>query len=142
MLCQFPTSQRLNSELVDESKIVLAQIKFLEPIFGRKLLVEMASGRYGDYIKAYIAAPLALLVRYIIIEQLVADLGVMGVQQFTSDFSDSASTETIARLGNTLKSHAATLLGEAVEALDDYPELKELYQGGSNKVSIKAGFIL
>lgn len=142
VLKQFPSTQKLREDLVNESIIRLVQVKFLLPIFGRELIDEMAKSNYGSYRQKYIEPAISMLVRYMIMEQLVADVGVMGVQQYYSDITEVASLETVGRLGTTLRSHASTLLNEAVVALEDYQALVELYQGTKDKVSIKAGFIL
>ncbi len=139
----FPSTQKLREDMVSESIILLAQVKFLLPVFGRELIDEISKSSYKNYRQRYIEPAISILVRYLIMEQLVADVGVMGVQQYYNELTEVASLETVNHLGATLRSHASTLLNEAVVALDEYETLKELYQQhDSSKVLIKAGFIL
>ncbi len=143
VLERFPSPERLSSGLVDNAKILLAQIKYLVPMLSLEVVEELCDDQYGDYVEEYLHAPLAMLVRYIAMEHALVDVGAMGVQQYSGDTLEVASIEMVSRQGATLRSNAMTLIKEAARALEAYPQLSELYQ--KNKVcggvNIRAGFI-
>lgn len=146
VLSEFSTAESLRDDLVSESKIALAQVKFLQPILGRDLVDRLLEGEHEEFVSKYIKAPLSLFVKSIVVAQSRGEVGPMGVQQYESDYSTAASTEVVDALGRTLRSHAGSLLKEAVRALelDDYADLKQIYDNDLSRTytSIIGGIIL
>ena len=69
----FADGEYIAPETVSEAAIVAAQETYLRPVTGDALFERLLAGDHADFADEYLAAPLALYVRYLIAPQL--DLG-------------------------------------------------------------------
>ena len=66
----FADGEYIAPETVSEAAIVAAQETYLRPVTGDALFERLLAGDHADFADEYLAAPLALYVRYLIAPQL------------------------------------------------------------------------
>ena len=103
----FADGEYIAPETVSEAAIVAAQETYLRPVTGDALFERLLAGDHADFADEYLAAPLALYVRYLIAPQLDLRHGQGGTVQPRSDGFAAASDATLRRASDYLESHAA-----------------------------------
>ena len=81
----FADGEYVAPETVSEAAIVAAQETYLRPVTGDALFERLLAGDHADFTDEYLAAPLALYVRYLIAPQLDLRHGQGGTVQPRSD---------------------------------------------------------
>lgn len=81
----FADGEYIAPETVSEAAIVAAQETYLRPVTGDALFERLLAGDHADFADEYLAAPLALYVRYLIAPQLDLRHGQGGTVQPRSD---------------------------------------------------------
>ncbi|HCH42470.1 MAG TPA: hypothetical protein DEW31_07045, partial [Alistipes obesi] len=87
----FADGEYIAPETVSEAAIVAAQETYLRPVTGDALFERLLAGDHADFADEYLAAPLALYVRYLIAPQLDLRHGQGGTVQPRSDGFAAAS---------------------------------------------------
>lgn len=93
----FADGEYVAPETVSEAAIVAAQETYLRPVTGDALFERLLAGDHADFTDEYLAAPLALYVRYLIAPQLDLRHGQGGTVQPRSDGFAAASDATLRR---------------------------------------------
>ena len=93
----FADGEYIAPETVSEAAIVAAQETYLRPVTGDALFERLLAGDHADFADEYLAAPLALYVRYLIAPQLDLRHGQGGTVQPRSDGFAAASDATLRR---------------------------------------------
>lgn len=93
----FADGEYVAPETVSEAAIVAAQETYLRPVTGDALFERLLAGDHADFADEYLAAPLALYVRYLIAPQLDLRHGQGGTVQPRSDGFAAASDATLRR---------------------------------------------
>lgn len=91
----FADGEYVAPETVSEAAIVAAQETYLRPVTGDALFERLLAGDHADFTDEYLAAPLALYVRYLIAPQLDLRHGQGGTVQPRSDGFAAASDATL-----------------------------------------------
>ena len=91
----FADGEYVAPETVSEAAIVAAQETYLRPVTGDALFERLLAGDHADFADEYLAAPLALYVRYLIAPQLDLRHGQGGTVQPRSDGFAAASDATL-----------------------------------------------
>ena len=117
----FADGEYVAPETVSEAAIVAAQETYLRPVTGDALFERLLAGDHADFTDEYLAAPLALYVRYLIAPQLDLRHGQGGTVQPRSDGFAAASDATLRRSRRALLKTARRLLRRASDYLDPTP---------------------
>ena len=126
----FADGEYIAPETVSEAAIAAAQETYLRPA----VQVERASvlGDHADFADEYLAAPLALYVRYLIAPQLDLRHGQVGTVQPRSEGFAAASDATLRRSRRALLKTARRLLRRASDYLESHAAQFPLYDPQAN----------
>ena len=113
-------------ETVSEAAIVAAQETYLRPVTGDALFERLLAGDPAAFAAEYLAAPLALCVRYLIAPQQG------GTVQPRSDCFAAASDATLRRCRRALLITARRLLRRASDYLESHAAQFPLYDPQAN----------
>ena len=116
----FADGEYIAPETVSEAAIVAAQETYLRPVTGDALFERLLAGDHADFADEYLAAPLALYVRYLIAPQLDLRHGQGGTVQPRSDGFAAASDATLRRSRRALLKTARRLLRRASDYLESH----------------------
>lgn len=140
----FPSTECQREELVGETMIETARIRWLEPVLGA-LCAVLEEERYKDFTDEYIKPALAYYVRYLALAECSAHVATFGVVQGYTAYAKTAPQETLTLLRKQARSLADTLLNKAVAHVENDPERFPEYDPEQNvgkRVLFKGGFIL
>ena len=118
--------------VVSEAAIVAAQESYLRPVTGDALFERLLAGDHADFADEYLAAPLALYVRYLIAPQLDLRHGQGGTVQPRSDGFAAASDATLRSSRRALLKTARRLLRRASDYLESHAAQFPLYDPQAN----------
>lgn len=138
----FPATKQLRDDLIRPTMIEVAQLQYLQPVFGALF---DALEEYSDFVSTYIKPPLAYYVRCMVIDELTASVGTLGILQGKSDFGSPASIRLQERLRRQARTTAERLLDRAVGIVEANPESFPEYDSEQNLrhcLLLKGGFIL
>ncbi|MFI3294873.1 MAG: hypothetical protein R3Y19_02530, partial [Rikenellaceae bacterium] len=82
-----------SSELIRESKIIIAQEHFLRPKLGDSLYDALDGGEYDQFIEDYLQPPLAYYVRYGLLDELSIMVDPNGVIQRVGGETSNSTTK-------------------------------------------------
>ena len=122
----FADGEYVAPETVSEAAIVAAQETYLRPVTGDALFERLLAGDHADFTDEYLAAPLALYVRYLIAPQLA-----LSVQPRSDGFA-AASDATLRRSRRALLKTARRLLRRASDYLESHAAQFPLYDPQAN----------
>ena len=128
----FADGEYVAPETVSEAAIVAAQETYLRPVTGDALFERLLAGDHADFTDEYLAAPLALYVRYLIAPQLDLRHGQGGTVQPRSDGFAAASDATLRRSRRALLKTARRLLRRASDYLESHAAQFPLYDPQAN----------
>lgn len=140
----FVSTERLREELVSEQQIRAAQLRYLEPVFGR-LYRELTAQRYADFVSEYLKPALAWYVRGLVIAGLPGYIGSGGILQGETDYAEAASLQRQDRLRRDALRMARGLLKRALRYVEANPGMFPEYDSRDNvlnKVSLDGGIVL
>ena len=81
----FPATEQFRDDLIRPTMIEVAQLQYLQPVFGA-LFDALEEERYSDFVSTYIKPPLAYYIRCMVIDELTASVGTLGILQEKSDY--------------------------------------------------------
>lgn len=128
----FSDGEYIAPETVSEAAIVAAQESYLRPVVGVALYERLLAGDHADFTDEYLAAPLALYVRYLLAPQLDLRHGQNGTVQPRSDHFTAATDPTLRRSRRTLLQSARRLLRRASDYLESHAAEFPLYDPQAN----------
>ena len=128
----FADGEYVAPETVSEAAIVAAQETYLRPVTGDALFERLLAGDHADFADEYLAAPLALYVRYLIAPQLDLRHGQGGTVQPRSDGFAAASDATLRSSRRALLKTARRLLRRASDYLESHAAQFPLYDPQAN----------
>lgn len=132
------------ADAIPEATILAAQQKFIRPVFGA-LYDRMAAGSEAAFVNDYIAAPLAIYVKMLMLPSLAVQSGAAGVVEVTGKNLARVSDERLRAAVRRLRGDAAALVRRAVEHVEANPALFPTYdprQNILNHISIDGGIVL
>lgn len=74
----FPATEQFRDDLIRPTMIEVAQLQYLQPVFGT-LFDALEEERYSDFVSTYIKPPLAYYIRCMVIDELTASVGTLGI---------------------------------------------------------------
>ena len=128
----FPATEQFRDDLIRPTMIEVAQLQYLQPVFGA-LFDALEEERYSDF------------VRCMVIDELTASVGTLGILQEKSDYGSPASIRLQERLRRQARTTAERLLDRAVGVIEANPESFPEYDPEQNLrhcLLLKGGFIL
>ncbi len=140
----FPGSDYLSRENITPTQIEAAQLKYLKPALG-KLYEALEESRYASLVAESLKAPLAWYVRSLVLEELSATTGSLGVAQPKSDYTTPLSPKQILSLRKQARNRADTLLDRAIETIEASPSTFPEYDSKQNirhQLSTRGGIVL
>ena len=140
----FPATEQFRDDLIRRTMIEVAQLQYLQPVFGA-LFDALEEERYSDFVSTYIKPPLAYYIRCMVIDELTASVGTLGILQEKSDYGSPASIRLQERLRRQARTTAERLLDRAVGVIEANPESFPEYDPEQNLrhcLLLKGGFIL
>ncbi|MDR2912443.1 MAG: hypothetical protein LBV38_03985 [Alistipes sp.] len=133
------------SDAVSEAVILAAQQKFVRPVLGAALYEAVCRGQYPTLTEEYLAPPLALYVKLLMLPALAVQSGVAGVVEATSRNFARAGDSKIYEARRRLRGDARALMMRAVEHIESlagaYPEYSPR-ENVMRRVSTEGGVIL
>ncbi len=140
----FAGTEHVREELISETRIELAQQRFLKPALGG-LYNAVAEGKYPDLLFDYLKAPLALYVKYLILPELSAQATSQGVVQYKNEHMTPASATTLALARRKVRNDARILLDRALTHIVAHPECYPEFDSvrdAAIRTSMRGGIIL
>ena len=128
----FTDGEYIAPETISEAAIVAAQESYLRPVTGDALFERLLAGDHADFTDEYLAAPLALYVRYLTAPQLDLRHGQAGTVQPRSDYYTAAAEAALRRSRRTLLKNARRLERRASDYLESHAALFPLYDPQAN----------
>lgn len=116
----FRDGEYIPPSTIDETTIVAAQESYIRPMTGDALYEALLGGAHSEFVEEYLAAPLALYVRYLLAPQLDILHGQAGTIQLRSDNFTAATEEAMQRSRRTLLKNARRLLRRASDYLEQH----------------------
>jgi hypothetical protein len=134
----------ITADAVPTATILAAQHKFIRPVLGG-LYGALCRGEYPEFLAEYIATPLALYVKLLMLPSLAVQAGVAGVVEIEAENLVRASEARLRGAMHSLRSDATTLMHRAVEHIEadpvSYPEY-DPRRNVLNRVSMDGGVVL
>jgi len=140
----FGDGEYVAPEAVSEAAIVAAQESYVRPVTGDALFARLLAGDHADFTREYLAAPLALYVRYLIAPQLDLRHGQCGAVQPRSEHFAAAADPVLQRSRRALLRSARRLLRRASDHLDSHRAQFPLYDPRADalkRCSTDGGFV-
>ncbi len=131
-------------ESIPPETILAAQQKFIRPVLGPELYAQLCAGAYPTLLEDYIAAPLALYVKMLLMPSLAVQVGAGGVVEATGKNLARASSERMQSALGRLRGDAEALIRRAVEHIEDsglYPDY-DPRENILHHISIAGGVLL
>ena len=140
----FSASEKVRPDLINDIKIDTAQTKFLKPVLG-KLFGRLSDESNTDFVEEYIKPPLAMFVKYLILDDATASIGTMGIITSETEYGNPITDKQLSRLKKRVLNSANCMLNKALEYIIENPELFSEYNAEENiknRVIMKNGLIL
>lgn len=122
----FTDGESPSPDAVPAAEILVAEVRHIAPVAGRRLLDRLRAGAYPELLEEYVAPALALFVRAALAPRLAVRSGQYGCVQPRSEYYAAASDAQAGALRESLVESARTLLVRLSDHLDaardDYPE--------------------
>ncbi len=132
-------------EAIPESTILAAQQKFIKPVFGDLYDAMLTRTTLAEFTSEYVAPPLALYVKMLMLPSLAVQSGAAGVVEVTGKNLARVSDERLRAAIARLRGDAAALIRRAVEHVEADPTRFPEYDPRENilnRVSTEGGVIL
>jgi hypothetical protein len=111
----------ISPESVDEAVILAAQQKYILPVLGESLFDALARGRYPELLADFVAPPLALYVKMLMLPRLAVQAGGAGVVEVSSKNLTRASGAKLRDAVQRLRGDARALMRRAVRHIESAP---------------------
>ena len=122
----FSPEEGFPPEAITIQDIVSAEERYLIPIIGRKLYQKFASGNQPEFVREYLAAPLALYTRAMLQPRLNLKTGALGTTSPRTNLSTPAQRASCHDLQRSLLRQARALMTRATDYLATHaPEFPE-----------------
>lgn len=128
----FSDGEYIVPETIPEAAIVAAQESYLRPVTGDALFERLLAGDHADFTDEYLAAPLALYVRYLTAPQLDLRHGQGGTVQLRSDRFAAPADAALRRGQRALLKSARRLMRRASDYLESHAAEFPLYDPQAN----------
>lgn len=116
---------------IADSVIVAAQVKFVRPVLG-DICDKVGVAPYNKFIDEWVKLPLALYVKWLLLPELLVEVGASGVVVRSCEEYVGASAEQLRVMLQRVRSEADALLDRAVEELEKSPTLYSAYSANEN----------
>jgi hypothetical protein len=141
----FRSPDMILPDAVDEAVILAAQQKFVRPVLGEGLYGAVCRGKYPALVNDFLASPLALYVKTLMLPRLAVQVGGAGVAQVHSKNLAKADEVRHRAACRRLRGDAAALMRRAVEHIEapgaSYPEYDPA-ENILNRISTGGGVVL
>ncbi len=134
----------ITADAIPEATILAAEQKFIKPVLGARLYEKLCAGDHPTLLEEYIAPPLAIYVKMLMMPSLAVQVGAAGVVEVTSKNLARAGEERMREALRRLRSDAAALMRRAVEHIEVsamYPEY-DPRENILNHVSTEGGIVM
>lgn len=122
----FEPCERFSTIEIPEATILSAEQKFLAPALG-PLYGQLAEGLHPELLDEYLAPPLALWAKWLLLPTLAVQSGAMGVVQMRSDTFTPAAPLALSRARQRVKADARALMRRAIGHIEAHPERYPAY---------------
>lgn len=127
----FGGDAHLDRVKISDGVILAAQNKFIRPVLG--VVYDLAhTAPYAAFVNEWVKLPLALYIKWLLLPELLVEVGASGVVVRSCEDYVSASEEQLRVMMQRLRSEAEALLDRAVEELDKHPSLYTAYSPKDN----------
>lgn len=140
----FGGDEHLDRKRISDGVILAAQNKFICPVLGGVYDVAHTAP-YQSFISEWVKLPLALYIKWLLLPELIVEVGASGVVVRSCEDYVSASEEQLRVMMQRLRSEADALLDRAVEELDKNPSLYKAYspkENVRNRTRIVGGVVI
>lgn len=140
----FSSTEFLREDLVSEMTIAVAQRKYLKPVLGA-VYEELLAGKHILFGESYIKPALALYIRSLVIDDLGAAVGNLGLMQYKTDTAKSADAELQTRSRLKARRDGDAMMLMAVEYMESKPEEFPAYDPRENifnRLKIAGGMVI
>lgn len=127
----FGGDAHLDRAKISDGVILAAQNKFIRPVLGGVYDVAHTPP-YLSFVNEWVKLPLALYIKWLLLPELIVEVGASGVVVRSCEDYVSASEEQLRVMMQRLRSEAEALLDRAVEELDKHPSLYTAYSPKDN----------
>lgn len=127
----FASSPEIREQDICATTILLAEEKFIKPVVGG-LWPRMVEGGTVALLNEYIKPALAQYVKLLLLSQLAASVGSLGVVQYKSGTFSPANEKQLKLLRSQARSNANSLMRRAVEHIENNMELYPEYEPAQN----------
>ncbi len=131
----------ISPEAVPEATILAAQQKFVRPVLGAALCDALCRGQYPSLLADYIALPLALYTKMLMLPSLAVQAGAAGVVEAHGANLARAGEARLNAAIRRLRGDAAALMRRAVEHIESSPDTYPEYEP-RDRCSIDGGIVL
>ncbi len=135
----------ITPDAVPEATILAAQQKFVRPVLGVALCDALCRGEYSSLLADYIALPLALYTKMLMLPRLAVQAGAAGVVEAHGANLARAGEVRLNAAIRRLRGDAAALMRRAVEHIESVPDAYPEYDSRENilnRCSIEGGVVL
>ncbi len=135
----------ISEEAVPEATILAAQHKFIRPVLGSALYDALCRGAYATLKSDYIALPLALYVKMLMLPSLALQTGAAGVVEANSRNLYRAGDAKLRAARRRLRSDALALMRRAVAHIESQTLTYREYDPRENilnRCSIEGGLVI
>lgn len=140
----FPGADYVLPETLSPLQVEIVQEQYLRPVFGA-LYETLGEERHETFVVEYLKAPLAYYVRSLVLSEMAASIGSLGVVQGRSDYASPLPPRQVHTLRKQARHRADRLLQRAVEHVEAHAGLFPEYDPGENArhhTSILGGIVL
>ncbi|MBO5903435.1 MAG: hypothetical protein J6Q40_05535 [Tidjanibacter sp.] len=127
----FGGDAHLDRAKISEGVIIAAQNKFIRPVLG--VVYDLAhTAPYAAFVNEWVKLPLALYIKWLLLPELIVEVGASGVVVRSCEDYVSASSQQLRVMMQRLRSEAEALLDRAVEELEKNASLYTAYSAKDN----------
>lgn len=114
----FRAPDRIAADAIPCATILAAQQKFIKPVVGRALYDALCGGAYPSLTEDYLAMPLALYVKMLMLPSLAVQVGAAGVVEVNSKNLARVGDEKLRAAIIRLKDDAGALMRRATDHIE------------------------
>ena len=127
----FGGDAHLDRAKISEGVIIAAQNKFIRPVLG--VVYDLAhTAPSAAFVNEWVKLPLALYIKWLLLPELIVEVGASGVVVRSCEDYVSASSQQLRVMMQRLRSEAEALLDRAVEELEKNASLYTAYSAKDN----------
>jgi hypothetical protein len=134
----------IEAESVSEAVILAAEQKFIRPVLGGALCDRLREGAYPLLLEEYVALPMALYVKALMLPQLAVQAGAAGVVEAHGTHLARAGEGKLRGAVRRLRAEALVLVKRAVEYIEaagGYIEY-DPHENILNRCSVEGGIVV